>query len=357
MVVTKNGGAGLYACLESIRASGFTDDIVVRVHPQSTDNSLAIARHFATNASLLDPDNGAFRCVAELCKGDYVLRLDDDEVLRGDWDRCRFQRLLAYNDVTHFWIPRRWAVPNERFIAERPWYPNLQMRLFRNDPGLLTWAAEADDPGKVRGASMMWPDGWIEKRSLVLTTREQREEKCRLHHCNEMYLYEDRKLATLPLDANPEIEQPEWTSPEVYELGTEIDFSDVSRSDNFALTGWGHSERWGRWTVGPLAKLDLPLDRPLGARAMFKAVVIPYVHPNHRPLNVEIYFGQQLVKTLSFHTGGRKTISVAIPAPLCANETRARIGIRILNPRSPLSLGESNDARQRGLGFLWAWLK
>lgn len=357
MVVTRNGGEGLRACLESIRASGFTDDIVVRVDRQSTDNSFGIARHFATNASLLDPDDNPFRRVAELCKGDFVLRLEDDEVLRGDWDRWRFQRLVAYNEVTHFWIPRRWAVPNEQFIAERPWYPNLQMRLFRNDSGLLTWPAEADDPVAVQGESMMWADGWIEKRNLVLTTREQREEKCRQHHCGEMYLYEDRKLITLPLDAGPEFEQPEWTSPEVYELGTEIDFSDVSNSTNFTSRGWGHPERWGRWTIGPLAELDLPLDRPLGPRAMFKAVVIPYVHENHRPLNAEIYFGQQLVKTLSFHTAGPKTIRVTIPAALSANETLARIGIRILNPRSPLSLGESNDARQRGLGFFWAWLK
>ncbi|HEX4232413.1 MAG TPA: hypothetical protein VHZ07_27350 [Bryobacteraceae bacterium] len=145
--------------------------------------------------------------------------------------------------------------------------------------------------------------------------------------------------------------------PELYELGSEIDFSETSNSSQYALTGWGHPEPWGRWTVGALAELCLPLDRPLGPRAKFEAVVVPYVRGRHRPLNVEIYFGQHLVRKLAFSVSGRRKVRVAIPATLCEKETQVRIGIRILNPQSPLSLGRSNDARPLGLGFMWAWLK
>jgi hypothetical protein len=170
-------------------------------------------------------------------------------------------------------------------------------------------------------------------------------------------------LATLPSDAHPEIvftagiEDAEWVSPQRYELGSEIDFSTDGNSTDFAPSGWSDPEPWGRFTVGPLAELSLPLDRPLGPGAMFKAIVRPHLNRHHRPLKVEIYFGKHVVKKLSLYIPGRRTIRIAIPAALCANETQAKIGIRILNPKSPLSLGESQDARQLGLGFIRAWLK
>jgi hypothetical protein len=162
---------------------------------------------------------------------------------------------------------------------------------------------------------------------------------------------------TFPLFPSVDDEAAPWVAPVVYELGSEIDFSETSNSSQYALTGWSNPEPWGRWTVGPRAELCLALDRGLGRRARFEAVVVPYVRRRHRPLNVEIYFGQHMVQKLAFRISGRRRIRVAIPAALCENETRVRIGIGVLNPRSPLSLGESNDARLLGLKFMWAWLK
>jgi hypothetical protein len=54
--------------------------------------------------------------------------------------------------------------------------------------------------------------------------------------------------------------------------------------------------------VGPLAEFHLPLDRPLGPKAEFKALVRPYLNRAHRPLNVDIYFGNHLLKKYSFYT-------------------------------------------------------
>ena len=373
MVISRNGAERLGPCLESIRLSGFADDIAVCIDRRSTDDSFAVARQFTENISLLDAEGGidwAYGRVAEPCKGEFVLRLDDDELLRGDWNRQRFNRLVAFNDITHFFIPFRWAVPNERFIAERPWYPGLQNRLFRNDPRLVTWPKRIHEQLDVQGASLVWPDGWIEHRNLVQTTREQREEKCRAYraarpdkHFSEMYLYEGQELATLPLDIGPEfvfkagIQDPEWVSPVPYDPGSEIDFKDNGNSSDFTPTGWSPPEAWGRWTVGPLAEIRLPLDRPLGTRALFHALVHPYVNRQHRPLHVEIYFGKHLLKTMTFRMPGRRTIRVPIPAALAAQETRPVIGIRILNPKSPRTLGISNDPRELGLGFVRAWLK
>jgi hypothetical protein len=373
MVITRNGAERLSGCLESIQASGFADEIVVCVDRRSTDSSVAVARQFTSNVNILDADapsvDWAYGRVAESCKGDFVLYLDDDELLGGDWDRDRFQRWVAYNGLTHFWIPRRWIVPGERFIAEPPWHPDLQMRLFRNDSRLITWPTQIHERVEVQGGSVVWPDGWIEHRNLVMTTREEREEKCRRyrserpdHHLSEMYLYEDRQLATLPREAGPEalftagIQDAEWVSPEPYQLGSEIDFRESGNSTNFAPVGWSNPEPWGRWTSGELAEICLRLDRPLEKRATFRASVRPHVYGSHRRLDVEIYFGNRLLKKLAFRTRFPRTIRVAIPAGWGANESRVRIGIRVLNPRSPLSLGEANDARQLGLAFVRASL-
>jgi len=66
--------------------------------------------------------------------GDFVLRVDDDERLGGDWDKKYFEFLVRCNDITHFWTPCRWVVPpGDQFIASPPWFPDLHMRLYLNN--------------------------------------------------------------------------------------------------------------------------------------------------------------------------------------------------------------------------------
>jgi hypothetical protein len=46
-----------------------------------------------------------------------------------------------------------------------------------------------------------------------------------------------------------------------YGLGSKIDFSTNGNSTDLPPTGWSDPESRGRFTVGPLAELRLPLDR------------------------------------------------------------------------------------------------
>lgn len=82
---------------------------------------------FATNVDWL----------LEQCSGDWVLRVDGDEVvssslvnflLAGDW----------HGDATHLRVPRRWLVEEGyEWITSNPWWPDLQLRLIKNEPGVL----------------------------------------------------------------------------------------------------------------------------------------------------------------------------------------------------------------------------
>jgi hypothetical protein len=72
----------------------------------------------------------------EICSGDWVLRVDGDEVPSTALVES-LPDLVAARDVVHYAIPRRWLHPDEaRWLEELPWWPDYQLRLIRND-GLL----------------------------------------------------------------------------------------------------------------------------------------------------------------------------------------------------------------------------
>jgi hypothetical protein len=85
------------------------------------------------------------------CNGDWVLRIDGDEVpsaalvrrlAAGGWDR----------DVTHAYVARRWVWPDaERYLTGFPWTPDPQLRLVRNDPALIRFPTKEHELPTVAG--------------------------------------------------------------------------------------------------------------------------------------------------------------------------------------------------------------
>jgi hypothetical protein len=85
------------------------------------------------------------------CRGAWVLNLDDDEVPSPDLVMA-LPRLVAAEDVTHYWIPRRWVFPAlDTYLDEVPWQPDYQLRLVRNDPRLLRFSNDLHRPLAVLG--------------------------------------------------------------------------------------------------------------------------------------------------------------------------------------------------------------
>ncbi len=157
LVFTKDGAARLPECLGSIRRAGFADDIVVCVDTATADDSVEVARAFTPHVHIAPPgypeSPGKFGQAIALCEGDFVLRMDDDERIGGNWDRGSFELLVRFNDLTHFWIPRRWIVPpGDQFIASPPWSTDLGLRVFLNDPRILV----VPEPG-ARAPARRWP--------------------------------------------------------------------------------------------------------------------------------------------------------------------------------------------------------
>jgi hypothetical protein len=110
------------------------------------------------------------------CVGDWVLTIDDDEVPSAGL-LAALPGLVEAQDVTHYWLPRRWLFPEPgRHLDEAPWRPDYQLRLVRNDPRLLLFFEETHRPIQVLG-----PGRYLElpvyHADCVVNPLERREQK------------------------------------------------------------------------------------------------------------------------------------------------------------------------------------
>src|SRR3954452_7053913 len=89
--------------------------------------------------------------VQHQCSGDWLLRLDDDEIpSRALLDAL--PELVASRRPTHYGLSRRWLHPDlGRYVASAPWQPDYQLRLVRNVPGLWRFTGEMHDGAIVLG--------------------------------------------------------------------------------------------------------------------------------------------------------------------------------------------------------------
>jgi glycosyltransferase involved in cell wall biosynthesis len=126
-VITYNESAHIAAALQSV---SWADEIVV-VDSHSTDDTVAIARQYATRVETRDwPGYGAQKnYAATLASNDWILSLDADERVTPELaDEIR--ATLAV-DPAHrgFRIPRvTWYLG--RWIRSTDWYPDYQLRLY-----------------------------------------------------------------------------------------------------------------------------------------------------------------------------------------------------------------------------------
>ncbi|MGA7705710.1 MAG: hypothetical protein WB998_12530 [Solirubrobacteraceae bacterium] len=70
------------------------------------------------------------------CGGDWILRIDDDELPDAGLLE-RLPELTRAGDVVQYWLARRWLYPDSRhWLRQWPWFPDFQGRLVRNDAQL-----------------------------------------------------------------------------------------------------------------------------------------------------------------------------------------------------------------------------
>src|SRR4051812_26025821 len=186
----------------------YADEIVVTVDSRSPDDVVDTAQALADSVALAALDGLAENArgwTAERAQGDWILALDDDELMAPGF-ADRVPDLLS-SRWSHFHLPVRWVVHGPdgepRWLRQFPWHPNQATRLFRNVSGTFHQPAHLHSVWEVAGdgCSLSDEDLAIYHLNLALESREERERKIDARYrpmavggrptCEEYYLYED----------------------------------------------------------------------------------------------------------------------------------------------------------------------
>jgi predicted O-methyltransferase YrrM/glycosyltransferase involved in cell wall biosynthesis len=195
----------------------FADELIIGVDRSSTDSTEDICAQYADKLFRLEPIGTSERALAWLndqCSGDWILRLDDDELPSAGFVNA-LPRLMRDRNYTHYWLPRRWVVGDERsrWIAEHPWWPDWQIRFFRNIPSLVSFPGQLHTDYEVQGAGGYFSEGSLYHYALVERNEQQRREKVaqyeRISPGNSQPWYYFPNDATLVTRANP-ADDPPW---------------------------------------------------------------------------------------------------------------------------------------------------
>lgn len=154
--------------------------------------------------------------MARACASDWVFIIERDEELSPEWRQPQWRQILESTDLTHFWIPRRWVVPNRQYIAADPWWPDSQLRLLRTNISGTVFPTRLHDTIQVPGPGGHFSNLALHHHVLWMCSREAREERMRYYEklrpggaLGYFYLYENHAppLAELPQPVEVEIER------------------------------------------------------------------------------------------------------------------------------------------------------
>jgi len=138
IVITRNEERNISACLESVK---WADDIIV-VDAQSSDATLALARHY-TQKVFVEPWKGfadAKEFAVSKSNREWILWLDADERVTPEL-ASEIQTLLTSPDLKDAYTVARRAYFLGRWIKHSGWYPGRVARLFRKDRASFSSAA------------------------------------------------------------------------------------------------------------------------------------------------------------------------------------------------------------------------
>jgi len=162
-------------------ASWLADQIVVGVDAASTDRTLEIASRLADRVFTFRQAgamSAARMMIFDYAVGDWILVLDDDESLEPGFADL-LPELMSRAGATHYWFPRKWIVNTQpyEFADAPPWYPDWQMRLFRNDRALVWKPARPHSGYQVLGPGYFEPRVSIQHFEPVWCTPQARSAK------------------------------------------------------------------------------------------------------------------------------------------------------------------------------------
>lgn len=182
LAVTSGGPAPrVRALLERVRPH--VDEIVLAVDRSGDTGTLESCADLADRRLTFELRDSPARLIGWIqhqCAGDWILRIDDDEVpsdaLLGD-----LPTLTADPHALAFHLRRHWLHPApDRYIASRPWNVDYQLaRLVRNLPGAWTFDGAVHTVGAIEGEQRYIDAALYHCDLLVASTAARRSKRVR----------------------------------------------------------------------------------------------------------------------------------------------------------------------------------
>lgn len=142
-LATFNEEKNIKACLESVK---WADEIVI-VDGSSTDKTVALAKKYTSKITIRENPlmfhlnkQKAF----EKATGDWILYLDADERVSEDLKK-EIREAVKNKAFNGFWIPRKNIIFGQ-WIRYTGWYPDYQLRLFRQGKAYLPCQSVHEQP-------------------------------------------------------------------------------------------------------------------------------------------------------------------------------------------------------------------
>jgi hypothetical protein len=187
LVLAINAEQELARILPELQQVG--DELVIGIDDTTRDRTAEVAGRYT---DLIHPvshegfrgmgrptDLNAVECMLPYCRGEWVLRVDQDETLSPAWyDKSYIGRLLEDRAATQYWIMRRLVVPpGDRYVCSGKLFPDYQLRLYRNIPSLIEFNRRPHHAPRIAGERRFLSDSWILHWDPVWYDRERRQKK------------------------------------------------------------------------------------------------------------------------------------------------------------------------------------
>ena len=162
----------------------YADEVVVAFNSVMSDDEVSVLAAAGPDRLLsvpnLDVIERAEGWINAQCRGDWTLRFDYDEVPSPALLRA-LAGLTAAPDVIGYRIPRRWLWPAaDRFLAQRPWWPDHQPRLLRMNTARIRFPTSMHEMVHLAG-----PERTLElpiyHLDLIVTSPAQRAAKAHFY--------------------------------------------------------------------------------------------------------------------------------------------------------------------------------
>ena len=178
-IATKNSAEYVERLLRVGRS--FADEVVVAVDSSSNDLTERICHEYADKVFRVESPGYVERILPwlnEQCGGDWIIRLDDDELPSVGLIEI-LPDLMNDREMTHYHLRRRTIIGEDRteWIAQRPWWPDWKLRLFRNIPSIVRIPGRLHTGYEVKGASRFLYRGSIYHYDFVYHGEQHRREK------------------------------------------------------------------------------------------------------------------------------------------------------------------------------------